>query len=90
MPVLSVEDALRTLDVTPDGLSDAEAAACLTTYGPNLLATHKVTAFDVLVRQLRNPLLMLLLNAAAVSAATGGDRRRDHRRIVAVSVGLGL
>lgn len=89
--VLSVEDALRTLDVTPDGLSDAEAAARLTTYGPNLLATHKVTAFDVLVRQLRNPLLVLLLAAAAVSAATGDTTDGGIiAAIVAVSVGLGF
>ena len=40
-------------------------------FGANVLASRRVTAFAVLGRQLRNPLLILLLGAAAVSAATG-------------------
>ena len=51
-----------------------------------------MTAFGVLVRQLRNPLLILLLAAAAISAATGDTdrRRRSSPPIVILSVGLGF
>jgi hypothetical protein len=46
---------LDALGSTPAGLPSTSAAERLAGYGPNVLATTKVTAFDVLVRQLRNP-----------------------------------
>ena len=56
--------------------------------GPNALAVRRVSALAILVRQLRNPLLLLLLAAAAVSGLTGDptdaaiiarDRRAERR-----------
>ncbi|HVC40865.1 MAG TPA: magnesium-translocating P-type ATPase [Candidatus Saccharimonadales bacterium] len=64
----AVLDALRTTD---QGLGDGEAAARLDALGANVLREHRVTAFGVLVRQFRNPLLLLLLACAAVSGFTG-------------------
>ena len=67
------------------------AARRLATVGRNVLATHKVTALGVLGRQLRNPLLILLLAAAGVSAATGDPTDGVIiAAIVVLSVGLGF
>ena len=67
-----VADVLRALGTTDEGLTSAEAAARRSAFGANVVATHRVTAFGVLARQLRNPLLILLLGAA-------GDLRGDRR-----------
>jgi Mg2+-importing ATPase len=86
---LSVEDALRRTESSESGLSEVEAARRLATDGPNLIAQAQVTAFGVLVAQLRNPLLLLLLAAAAVSGLTGDPTDAGIiAAIVAMSVGL--
>jgi len=82
---------LEGLGTTQAGLGADEAARRLDRVGPNVLASHRVTAFGVLVRQLRNPLLLLLLAAAGVSALTGGiTDGAIIAGIVALSVGLGF
>lgn len=67
-PVVEVFAALGS---TEAGLSSAEVAARIGRFGRNVLSSREVTAFGVFLRQLRNPLLILLLAAAGVSAATG-------------------
>jgi P-type Mg2+ transporter len=53
--------------------------------------THRVTAWGVLLRQIRNPLLILLLAAAAVSGLTGDPTDAAIiAAIVLLSVGLGF
>jgi Mg2+-importing ATPase len=86
-----VSVVLQELGSAQTGLTSEEAARRLATVGPNVLATHKVTVLGVLGRQLRNPLLILLLAAAGVSAATG-DRTGGAiiAAIVGLSVGLGF
>ena len=87
----SAGDVLTALESTPTGLSSAAAAERLARFGHNVLATRTVTAFDVLVRQVRNPLLILLLSAAGVSAATGDVTDGVIiGAIVVLSVGLGF
>ncbi|MDQ6697657.1 MAG: magnesium-translocating P-type ATPase [Actinomycetota bacterium] len=82
---------LRALESTERGLTSGEASARLDRFGPNVLSEHRVTAWGVLVRQLRNPLLILLLAAAAVSAATGDTIDGGIiAAIVVLSVGLGF
>jgi Mg2+-importing ATPase len=82
---------LECLDTTEDGLSSDEAARRLLSFGPNVLAEHRVTAFGVLLRQVRNPLLILLLAAASVSAITGDSTDAAIiAAIVTLSVGLGF
>src|SRR6266516_3621277 len=99
MPPLGLAEAARLpsgavlerLGVTPAGLSTPQADERLRTVGPNVLVAHKVTAVGVLLRQLRNPLLILLLAAPAVSGATCDPT--DAAIIAAVvllSVGLGF
>lgn len=85
------DEVVRQLGSTPTGLSSAEASERLARDGRNVLATRRVTALDVLVRQLRNPLLVLLVGAAAVSAATGDVTDGIIIVVIVVmSVGLGF
>jgi len=96
---LSLDDAARAssdqvlakLGSSVDGLDDAEAARRLEVYGPNAVRSHGARPLTVLVRQLANPLLILLVSAAGVSFAVG--QRTDGAiilSIIALSVGLGF
>ncbi|HEY3766315.1 MAG TPA: magnesium-translocating P-type ATPase [Gaiellales bacterium] len=88
MPVAHV---LERLAVGDAGLTDAEARERIRIHGANVLQTHRVTALGVLMRQLRNPLLILLVSAAAVSGVTGDPTDAAIiSAIVALSVGLGF
>ncbi len=89
--VLSGEDVLGSLGSTAAGLSREEALARLVKVGPNALRSHGARPFAVLARQLRNPLLILLVAAALLSFAVG-----EHVSaliillIIGMSVGLGF
>jgi Mg2+-importing ATPase len=84
-------DVLAALETSPGGLTSGEAAERLRTYGPNALRSHGARASTVLTRQLRNPLLLLLLAAAAVSGLTGDPTSAVIIGvIVSLSVGLGF
>jgi Mg2+-importing ATPase len=87
----SAAEVLHALGTTKSGLTSEEASARRQTFGRNVLAERRVTVWGVLARQLRNPLLFLLLAAASVSAATG-DRIDGGiiAAIVLLSVGLGF
>jgi Mg2+-importing ATPase len=82
---------LERLAGSEDGLTEAEAAARLAAGGANALSVRRVSALTILVRQLRNPLLLLLLTAAGVSGLTGDPTDAAIiAAIVALSVGLGF
>ena len=89
---LPSEVVLERLASAEAGLSASEAQARLRAFGPNALACpprHRPSRSCA--RQLRNPLLLLLLAAAAVSALTGDPTDAAIiAAIVALSVGLGL
>jgi Mg2+-importing ATPase len=88
---LSPGDVLARLGSSLEGLQSAEAVQRLRRYGPNALATHRVRPAAVLFRQVRNPILLLLLGAALVSGLTGGGTNAlIIAVIVALSVGLGF
>ena len=73
------------------GLSGAEAVERLHAFGPNALRVTRVSAWKVLARQLRSPLLVLLLAAALVSGLTGDPFGAVIIAcIVVLSVGLGF
>jgi len=83
-------DVLARLGSGPAGLSSAEAMR-LRRWGPNALGSHRVRPAAVLFRQVRNPILILLLGAAMVSGLTGGGTNAlIIAVIVALSVGLGF
>ncbi len=88
---LSADDVLARLGSGPDGLTSDDAAERLRQFGPNALGTHRVRPTVVLIRQIRNPILILLLGAALVSGLTGGGANAVIIAvIVALSVGLGF
>jgi Mg2+-importing ATPase len=88
---LSPDEVLSRLGSGPDGLSSDDVAERLRQFGPNALGTHRVRATAVLFRQIRNPILVLLLGAALVSGLTGGGTNAVIIAvIVALSVGLGF
>ena len=64
----SLEQLLRQLDTTPQGLTSEEARRRLREYGPNSLAKQQrfQTLFDFL-RLFANPLIIILLIASSVS-----------------------
>jgi len=84
-------EVLRSLQTAETGLTGAQARTRLARYGPNAVSSHRARLLPVLWRQLRSPLLGLLLAAATVSYFFG--QRTDAiiiGVIVAGSVGLGL
>jgi Mg2+-importing ATPase len=88
LPAASVLQALST---GPDGLAEAEVARRRAAVGPNAVRSHRVSAFAVLVRQLRSPLLALLVVAAAVSSLVGESTDAIVIAVIlAASVGLGF
>jgi len=88
---LSPDEAISRLGTSSEGLSSGDAADRLLRFGPNALSIHKVRVAAVLWRQIRNPILILLLGAALVSGLTGGGTNAVIIAvIVALSVGLGF
>jgi P-type Mg2+ transporter len=84
-------DALLELRTSRDGLTSDEASARQAEVGRNELGRSGRSIVDVLVGQLRSPLLGLLLIAASISIGVG--ERTDGAIILAImglSVGLGL
>ncbi|MFO8184688.1 MAG: HAD-IC family P-type ATPase [Candidatus Aegiribacteria sp.] len=69
---LTSEQVIEHLDSTKDGLSDDEAERRLSQYGGNTLESGGGPGIlEIAVRQIRSPLIYLLLAAAALSYATG-------------------
>ncbi|MBP2386274.1 magnesium-translocating P-type ATPase [Paeniglutamicibacter kerguelensis] len=87
----AVERVLLDLKSSEKGLSDGEAARRLAVVGPNALRTHKTNPWSVLWRQLRSPILVLLIVTAGLSLFLG-DKTNSLviAVILAVSVGLGF
>lgn len=89
---LAVVDVERLLGVSlSGGLASDEARRRRVAIGANVLRSHGAGAWPVFMRQLRNPLLVLLFAAAALSLAVGD--RTDAGIvffIVALSVVLGF
>ena len=82
---------LAGLGTTPDGLSESEAARRLREGGPNAVRSHGARPLAVLVRQLRNPLLPILVVATLVSFGVGERVNAGIiLTIVVMSVGLGF
>ena len=86
---LPAEDVVRELGSSDSGLSGDEAERRLERYGPNAIRSHSVSAFKILLSQLRSPFLLLLLVTAVASAFLG--QKTDAIiifLICSVSVGL--
>lgn len=69
---LDAAELLRTLHSSQGGLTATQATAGLQRYGPNVLKEERpLSRWQVLLRQVTSPLLLLLVFAAVVAAATG-------------------
>jgi Mg2+-importing ATPase len=69
---LTTEQLLAALHSTNDGLQQTDAESRLRQYGPNALkAQRQATAFGLLLRQFRSPLVLILIFATIVSAFLG-------------------
>jgi P-type Mg2+ transporter len=88
---LAVDEVFVRLNTSRDGLASSEAARRLAQFGPNALLGHTTGPLDVLIGQLKNPLL-LLLAATAIIALVLHDRTDAAiiLGIVVLSVGLGF
>ena len=65
---LNLDDVLKKLNATPDGLSEAEAKNRLRQYGPNALKdTHRRSGFWRFIDQFKDLMVGILLVAAIVS-----------------------
>ena len=88
---LPTAQVLAALQTSENGLSTDEARRRLAQYGPNAVRSHGARAGTVLMRQLRNPLLILLVGAAIVSGFTSDATDALIIGIIVVmSVGLGF
>ncbi len=89
---LSVADLCARLQSSPAGLTGAEAARRLTECGPNeIQAARRISAFEILLEQFKNVLIVILLAATALSAFLGhGLEDGGHRVIVLFAVLLGF
>jgi len=88
---MNPDQVLEAAGSRPTGLTAAEVATRTEVFGPNAVRSHHANAWLVLSRQLRSPLLWLLLAAAAVSGVVGeGLDALIIAVIVAASVGLGF
>ncbi len=86
-----VETVLLTLETVRGGLTSGEALRRLREHGPNAVRSHGARALSVLLRQLKSPLLILLLAAASTSLLVG--ERTGAGIIIAImvlSIGLGF
>jgi Mg2+-importing ATPase len=69
---LSSEEVRQALHAQPGGLSSADAAERLDTFGPNALrAKEKVTPLWLFLQQFRSPLVLILVFAGGLSAFLG-------------------
>ena len=66
-----IEEVLKSLDATAEGLTSTQAQERLEKYGPNKLKeAEKATWLQRFMAQLKDPMLIILMIAALVSAAT--------------------
>ena len=67
----SVEDALKELGSSKEGLTKKESVLAQDKYGLNEIKSRNINAFEVFARQLKSPFTYLLLVAAVVSILIG-------------------
>ena len=69
---LELDETYQTLNTGPNGLSETEIAERLEEFGLNQLeGGHKVSKLEILLAQIKNPLVYVLLGAAIISLLAG-------------------
>jgi Ca2+-transporting ATPase len=70
--VKTIEQAFEKLDSQPSGLTQSEAAGRAEKYGPNeIQAAQRISAWNILVEQFKNVLILILLGATVISLFLG-------------------
>jgi P-type Mg2+ transporter len=88
---MDTTEVVTALGSSTGGLSGSEAARRLAVFGPNAVRTHRARSWTVLGRQLRSPLLLLLLITASLSFFLGDSADAlIIGGILALSIGLGF
>jgi Mg2+-importing ATPase len=88
---LDCTDVLASLGSSPAGLTAREAAARLASAGRNELQSHVMGPLDVLIGQVKNPLLILLAATAGISIVLhDATDATIILAIIVLSVGLGF
>src|SRR5512132_4661986 len=88
---MDCDAVLAELGSTPEGLSADEAGRRLAEVGPNALRSHGARPLEVLARQFKNPILILLIGTALLSAFVGETTNAIIiLGIIGLSVGLGF
>ncbi len=88
---MAAEQVLSVLDTSAAGLEVGEATARASKVGPNAVRTHHTSAWQLLARQLRSALLLLLAATALVSMLLGNTADAVIiGAILTASVGLGF
>ncbi len=68
----TVDEAFQQIESQPGGLTNANAEDRLKQYGANeLKAAHRVSAWEILLEQFKNVLILILLGATAISLFLG-------------------
>src|SRR6185312_12403424 len=84
-------EVLTSLESSRSGLSAVEAAHRLASTGPNALRTHRASAWSVLARQLKSPILALLIVTAVASLFLGDEANSIVTAVIlVVSIALGF
>jgi len=68
---LPPSEVFRALGTGVEGLSAEEAAKRLQSYGPNALPKQRLTWFNILLNQFRNPMFLILFVVAVASGVLG-------------------
>ena len=88
---LTAGELLGELGSAPTGLTGEQARLRLQEIGPNAVRTHRANGWSVFLRQLRSPILILLILTAGVSLFLGdATNSMVIGAILVVSVGLGF
>jgi Mg2+-importing ATPase len=88
---LGIEEVLERLGSSDTGLASSEVRGRREAVGANVIAVHRVRAWEILGRQLRSALLLLLVVTAAVSFFVGDRTDAVIIGVILVaSVGLGF
>ncbi len=71
---LNVDDVLRVLGTSPQGLTNEKAKTRLEKFGPNeLTAGKRVSPLQIFLSQFKSILVLILIGATALSLVTGHD-----------------
>ncbi len=84
---LSVDEIYKKLHTSYKGLSRREAEKRLVRYGPNTLPEEKpLTLFDIIIEQIKSPLIYILIIAAVVSLVFDIINQGDFTDFIVIAV----